>query len=280
MHLIATEHAAWMLPLFEPGIESWSRRRWAQLGIVPRAQEKALREIRRSLRSDGPLLRGELAERVARKGISLDTSTRMHMAIVAVASGIACLGPDRSGQTCLVLRQDWLGEQPGFDRDAALRELARRYLGAFGPATDADFAGWSGLGLRDVRAGLAGIADELGEVALDGGRAWRLKAARRRAGSGIVRLLPAFDTYLMGYRDRDFIAEQKRWRRITPGGGLIRPAIVRDGAAIGIWSSKRENNATRVELEPFERLDAATTNALKAEVGDLGRFEESTILVS
>ena len=85
----------------------------------------------------------------------------------AVVSGIACLGPDRGKTTCLVRREDWLGKPPPFDRDRALAELARRYVGAFGPATDRDFAYWSGLPLRDVRAGLS-----------------RSRARSRRSGSG------------------------------------------------------------------------------------------------
>jgi hypothetical protein len=273
MHLIATDDAAWMLPLFESAIAEWSRRRLAQLGIEPRAQEKGLREIRRALADEGPQLRGELAQRLEAKGIALDTSTRMHFALVAVTSGIACLGPDRGGQTCVVLRRDWIGEPPVHDREAALRELARRYLAAFGPATEADFAGWAGLGMRDIRTALAGIAGESAEVRLGGGRGWRLKRRARRPGRDVVRLLPPWDTYLMGYRHRDFIAEPARWSRIGTGGGILNPAIVRDGVAIGLWRSKRSGRRFVVKLEPFDDLDAATRKAIDAEIADLSRFE-------
>jgi hypothetical protein len=273
MHLIATADAEWMLPLFEDDVAAWSRRRLGQLGIEPAAVDRGLREIRRSLAADGPLLRGELGERLERKGIALDASTRMHFVLLAVTSGIACLGPDRGGQTCLVLRRDWLGEPTGHDRGAALRELARRYLRAFGPATEVDFAGWSGLPRRDLRAALEGIASELAELEIAGALAWSLKGRPRRAGPRIVRLLPAFDTYLMGYRDRDFIASPERWPRIGPGGGLLNPTIVVDGAAVGAWTSKRSGSTTRVELEPFAELDSETLAAIEAEVADVGRFE-------
>jgi DNA glycosylase AlkZ-like len=273
MHLIATDDAGWMLPLFEPRIEAWSRRRLEQLGIGPRDQDQALREVRRALGADGPLLRAELAELIAGRGVELDTSTRMHVAIVAVTSGIACLGPDRGGQTCLAPRRDWIGEPPAFNRDAALAELARRYLAAFGPATDADFAGWAGLGLRDVRAGLGAIARELTEVGLGGKRGWRLRRVRRRPGRGVVRLLPPWDTYLMGYRDRGFIAPPDRWAQIATGGGMLHPTIVRDGVAIGLWRSKRAGGRTEVSVEPFEELDAATAAAIDAEIEDVRRFE-------
>src|SRR5204862_7662199 len=136
-------------------------------------------------------------------------------------------------RTTLVDARDWLGERPPHDRDAALAELARRYLRAFGPATEADFAGWAGLPLRDVRAGLRRIERELTAVRIGDAPAWALASAGRRARRGIVRLLPGWDTYLMGHRDRDFIAAPPDWRRIMPGGGLLRAAILVDGVAVG-----------------------------------------------
>ena len=61
-------------------------------------------------------------------------------------------------QHAYALVRDWLGKPPRFDRDAALAELARRYLAGHGPADDRDLAKWAGLPLRDARAGLSAIA--------------------------------------------------------------------------------------------------------------------------
>jgi hypothetical protein len=88
-----------------------------------------------------------------------------------------------------------------------------------------------------------------------------------------VRLLPAWDNYLMGHRDRDFIAGPDRWPAIMPGGGLIRPTIVVDGVAVGTWSMRRKGGSIDVELDPFEDLDDETTAAVRAEFRDVERFE-------
>jgi Winged helix DNA-binding domain len=273
MHLIATEDEAWLAPLFERAFADNSSRRLAQLGIDSAIQERGLREIRGALEADGPLTRSDLVERLRRKGIALDSSTRLHLFGLAIARRIACLGPDVGSQTSLVGARDWLGERPRHDRDAALPELARRYLRAFGPATEADFAGWAGLGLRQIRSALADIGDELVEARVGDRQAWLLKGAARRPRRRIVRLLPGWDTYLMGHRDREFIAEPVRWRRIMPGGGLLRPTIVVDGAAAGTWRLRRGGSAFKVEVEPFAPLDAATAKEIAAEVADIGRFE-------
>src|SRR5262249_32717459 len=57
--------------------------------------------------------------------------------------------------------RDWLGPPPRVEREAALAELARRYLAGHAPADDRDLAKWAGLPLRDARAGLAQIAGEV-----------------------------------------------------------------------------------------------------------------------
>jgi hypothetical protein len=276
MHLLATEDAGWLLPLFEPAVADNSRRRLAELGVDAGARERGLDEIARALEAQGPLTRDQLTDRLAGRGVRLERSSRWHIFRIAVASGVACHGPDSGGSTCLVLARDWLGERSPHDREAALGELARRYLRAFGPATEADFAGWSGLGLRDVRSGLSLIGAEIAEVRVDGETAWTLAASARRPRGRIVRLLPAWDTYLMGHRDRSFLAKPADWRKVMPGGGILRPTSVRDGVAIGTWRVRRGKGALNVEVEPFADLDAGTLEAIEAEAADVRRFEAAS----
>lgn len=275
IHLIPTDDAHWWLPLFEPGIATWSRRRLGQLGMSPPTQEKALRAIARMLDRNGPMTRPEVAERLTALGIELDLMTRGHIAGLAVTSGIACLGPDRGSRTCLVSREDWLGKQQPFDRDVALAELARRYLCAFGPATDRDFAYWSGLALGQVRDGLEAISDELAQVRV--GEETLLSLRRRRPRlprEGQVRMLGNFDTYLLGWKDRSFSVPTEHLAAVKEGGGgWIRPVIVRDGLVIGGWRSARKSGSLEISLDIPGRIPAEVRRAIKAEVEDVSRFE-------
>jgi len=275
IHMIATEDAGWMLPLFEPRIEKWARRRLVQLGMPAGKQEKALRAISRSLEAEGPLTRSEAAERVREAGVKLVPETRMHIAGLAVSSGLACLGPDRGKTTCLVLREDWLGKAPRFDRETALAELARRYLNAFGPATERDFAKWSGLGLGELRTGLKLIAAELVEGRLGDEAAFSLKGAGRRAPRRpTLRMLGAFDTYMLGYANRDFALPTEHERTFKAGGGgWLRPVIARDGVVIGGWSYRRKGEWVEVTLSSPRKLSGADRRAVEAEVADIERFE-------
>ncbi|MGH2983998.1 MAG: winged helix DNA-binding domain-containing protein [Solirubrobacterales bacterium] len=276
IHLIPSDDAWWWLPLFEPGIEKWSRRRLGQLGMPARTQERALREVVRMLEREGPLTRTEVGNRLRGMGIELDNWTRGHIMGLAVSSGNACLGPDRKGVTCLVLRRDWLGEQKRFDREAALAELARRYLRAFGPATDRDFAYWAGLGLGEVRAGLKAISGELEEVRVGEETLVALRGALPRPPpAGQVRMLGDFDTYLLGWKDRAFSVPDHHLASVKEGGGgWIRPVIVRDGIVIGGWRSSRKGGRIEITLDPpASEHSAAIREAIDAEIDDIARFE-------
>jgi hypothetical protein len=275
VHLIPTDDAGWWLPLFEPTFERWSRRRLAQLGMPPGNEEKAMRVITSALADVGPLTRPELARRVVDAGIKLNEQTRLHIIGLAVTSGVACLGPDRGSQTCLVRREDWLGKPPPFDRDKALSELARVYVRAFAPATDRDFAYWSGLPLRDVRAGLGAIASEVEEVRV--GEETMLAprgGLPRLPRAGQVRMLGNFDTYLLGWKDRTFSVTGEHALHVKEGGGgWIRPVIVEDGIVVGGWRSARKGGRLEISLNLPKAERERLGDKLDAEIADIERFE-------
>jgi Winged helix DNA-binding domain len=281
IHLVPAEDAGWMLPLFEPTIARWSRRRLEQLGMEPKARQKALRIIERALDLEGPLTRPELAERIVSGGVQLDSSTRLHITLLSVTSGIACLGPDRGRSTCLVRREDWLGKRPRPDRERGLAELARRYLGAFGPASERDFAYWSGLPLRELRKGLSGISAELDQSRLGGETLLALRKPRRRVPPvGQVRMLGAFDTYMLGYKERGFAVRPEDEALVKEGGGgWIRPVIVQDGRLIGGWRVTRKGGKMQIKLIPLQPFSSVTRRAIDVEVADIGRFEDRRVSV-
>jgi len=275
IHMIPTEDAGWWLPLFEPGIEKWSRRRLAQLGMPAARQEESLRVAARTLADEGPLTRSEVRERIEAAGVKLTSQTGMHIALTAVVSGVACLGPDRGKTTCLVRREDWLGRLPRFDRGKALAELARVYIRAFGPATDRDFAYWAGLPLRDVRAGLESIAKEIQEVRIgDQMMLAPLGKRPRLPPRGQVRMLGNFDTYLLGWKDRSFSVDDQHAQHVKEGGGgWIRPVVVEDGIVIGGWRSRRQDGRLAIELNLPERDRRRLGPKIEKELADISRFE-------
>ena len=88
----------------------------------------------------------------------------------------------------------------------------------------------------------------------------------------VVRLLPSFDTYLLGYRGRDFAVGPLHAKRINAGGGIVHPTVLVDGRARGTWRTQRRRDTLEVTLEPFDPLSPESKPGLEAEVADIGRF--------
>jgi hypothetical protein len=174
----------------------------------------------------------------------------------------------------VALARDWLGATPpaslaGPERDAALAELARRYLAGHGPATERDLAYWAGLPLRDARVGLHAIAGEL--AVLDHGLV-DLAAGGERARRTGVRLLPVFDAYLLGWKDRAFAIPSDHVPKVYMGG-LIGPAATVDGRVVGTWRAVRRADRLALDLELFAPLPPRAAAGLRREREDVARFE-------
>jgi hypothetical protein len=273
IHLVPSEDAGWLLPLFAPAIVRWARKRLADFGLDRAGQDRALAVLHRAVDQHGPLTRPELAECLSEAGFNTANEFKVHLWLLATLDGELCLGPDRNGSTCLVRTADWLGELERRPRDESLAELARRYFRGYGPATDRDFVRWAGLPLRDGRLGMKLIATELDEVKVRGQTLVRLKRAPRSPARPVVRLLGAFDNYNLGYESRDFAVDAEHVKRIAPGGGIIRPTLTVDGRFVGTWSSRRSGRRLAVTVEAFGELGRDTQRAITEEVADLGRFE-------
>ncbi|HEY7619007.1 MAG TPA: winged helix DNA-binding domain-containing protein [Solirubrobacteraceae bacterium] len=265
LHLVGRDDYRWLLALTAPGRVTANARRLKQEGVSPDDADRAVKIMERALGRHGPLTRPELAERIAAHAIRIEGQATPHLLMLAALRGVAVLGPLRGDVQAFVLARDWLGDEPALgERDRALAELARRYLRGHGPAGAADLAAWAGLPLRDARAGLEAIASELSE------RRGLVDLARRAAAPDAIapRLLPAFDPYLLGWKDRGFAVPAKHARRVHPGGGMVRATATVDGRAVGTWTLP----GGRVELDLFGRPRVAERDKLQREAADVARF--------
>jgi hypothetical protein len=251
IHIVAAEDAAWLVDLFGPLTLTATHRRLGQLGVSEADRPRAVALIRTALADHGPLTRAELMEPLARARITTDGQAAAHLPHLAAIEGHVCFGPPRAGKPTFVLRDDWLGTGlPRLPRDRAIAELARRYGAGFGPTGPEDFAAWSGLPLRDAR-----LAWTQTPLALTEGGAPH---------PPIIRLLPAFETYMLGYRSREFAVPPEHARKVWPGGGIVRPTVVENGRAVATW----KRSGTSVEIEPF----GSGPVAAEEEIADVRRF--------
>jgi hypothetical protein len=268
LHLVRAEDYWWLHPLTNPQLRAGSSRRLAQEGVPPSDAERAVAAVEAALAADGPLTRPQLRERVAAAGVRTEGQALVHILVLASIRGLIVRGPVAGRDQAFVLTRDWLGAPPAvMSRDAALGELARRYLAGHAPAADRDLAKWAGIGLRDARLGLStgGAVERADGLA-------ELPAGARTADAALPppRLLGPFDPLLLGWASRDPIVGPHR--QLVTVNGLFRPFALADGRAVATWTMSRG----QVTLTPFGPLDPETQAALGIDAADVTRFLASS----
>jgi winged helix DNA-binding protein len=197
----------------------------------------------------------------------------------AALAGVLCFGPPAGSKVTFVHASEWLRTQPSFEPQEALREVARRYLSAYGPATHREFRQWfSSRSLRpDVVATLFG---ELGLVEVDAGghAAFLLENEGPPTPASSVRLLPEYDVYVMGFREREHlvppdvreqVAAHGKGRYEGPAGT---PFLVIDGVCAGIWSRKKSAKRIGLTVSPARTLTRAERAGVASEAERIGTF--------
>lgn len=264
LHLIRSEDYPWLHALTAPTLLTANARRLQQEGVSAAAAERGVATIERALADSGPLTRDQLRAHLDAADVPTAGQALIQVVMLASLRGVTVRGPMVGKQHAQVLVRDWLGESEPVDRERALAELARRYLAGHGPADDRDLARWSGLPLRDARAGLKAVAPEL-ERRDDG----LLDLANRPPAAGELpppRLLGPFEPLLLGWASREPILGSNR--SAVTVNGIFKPIALAGGRAVATWTMTKD----QLELSPFGRLSAADRRALEADASDVARF--------
>jgi Winged helix DNA-binding domain len=268
LHLVRSEDHVWLHALTAPRLEVGNVRRLAQEGVTPTQAERAVGVIERALAEEGPLTRAQLGERIARRRVRTEGQALIHLLSLACLRGVALRGPMVGRDHAYVHVRDWLGPREKVDRDAALKELARRYLAGHGPADERDLAYWTGLPLRDARAGMQALGRQLRkrEDAL-----FELARGSRPAASEQPcppRLLGSFDPVLHGWASREWVLGDLDAKRVITINGIFRPFVLVGGRGVGLWRIEKR----AVRIEPLRRVRAADRTTLIADGEDVVRF--------
>ncbi|HUQ23920.1 MAG TPA: winged helix DNA-binding domain-containing protein [Gaiellaceae bacterium] len=185
----------------------------------------------------------------------------------AAAAGVLCFGPPQGAKVTFVHPEDWLGKQQPWEPPEALREVARRYADAYGPVTHREFRPW--FSSRSLsRDGVKQLFAELGlSEAEPPGRA-----------VPSVRLVPEYDVYVMGFREREElvppavreqVAAHGKGRYEGPAGT---PFLLVNGLCAGIWSRKKSAGRIDLRVEPARKLSRNERAGVEGEAERIGLF--------
>jgi winged helix DNA-binding protein len=274
-HFVAREDLRWLMALSGPRVARGNAGRYRRLGLDAKSFDRAATLIVRELDGGARRTRDQLAEALDRAGFDREGQRMPHILMqleldLVIGSG----GLDGKRQTYILLD----GRVPSaelIDRDEALVELVRRYLGSHGPSTVKDMGWWSGLTMGDLRRGLEALGDEVRSEEVDGFSCWSLSAAESRppAPRG-AQLLQTYDELVVGYTESRFAGDPSSelargaWMERSFPTGLL---LLGDRVG-GHWRRTFERDGVRIEAHLYEEPTSATTKAVSAVARRFGRF--------
>ncbi|MFO7538822.1 MAG: winged helix DNA-binding domain-containing protein [Chloroflexota bacterium] len=276
LHFVAAADVRWLLALLTPRVVASAAGRHKQLELDEATFTRAAALFTSALQDNGQLTRQEMMAVLERGGIATSGQRGYHILRWAAQTGLICFGPRQGKEDTFVLLDEWLPGGKRLDREESLAELTRRYFSGHGPATVQDFMWWSGLTAVDARNGLEMVEAQLVQERLDGQTYWFSPSlSTTKAVSPTAHLLPAFDQYLLGYRDRSAVLDPVQATKIVPGrNGVFKPIIVINGRVTGTWKRILRQTKAVVSFDPFEPLSPAQMESIVAAAAGYGRFLE------
>jgi hypothetical protein len=198
--------------------------------------------------------------------------------------GDLCFAPNQGQNVTFVNPRAWMDAWHEIEPEQAIRELIRRYLRTYGPATPEDFASWfwGGGGKKEARQLFQSMHDELAEVEVEGWQAFALRATLepmlQLEPAETLHLLPLFDAYTIGtprHGEQLFAGIYKR--QIFRLQGWISAVILLNGSIQGVWQHTTQRSQTLVKIRLFCSPTALLSKGIEAEVARLGAFFKTQV---
>nr|WP_319461859.1 winged helix DNA-binding domain-containing protein [Micromonospora sp. RTP1Z1] len=275
VHLVPARDARWMLAVTGVRTLAAAGARRAALGFVEAEADRAADVLGAALAGGGRLTRAQCLATLTAAGIDTTGQRGYHLLWYASQRGVTCIAPHVGSEQTFALLDEWAPDPHRPERDEALGILALRYFRSHGPTTRQDFAGWTGLTAADARRGIAVAGDALTTVRVDDTEAV-VDAALLDAPRGPVddlHVLPGFDEYLLGFKDRALMLDPAHKQAVIPGGnGVFQSTVVRAGRVVGTWKRTLTRTRATVTVHPLAPFDAGLRSRVEAALDGYARF--------
>lgn len=271
-HFVAAEDLRWMLALTGPQIKTMLATYDTRLGIDAKQKRKSTDVILRALEGAKHLTRDELGAEFARGGIRDARLIKLaHLMMNAELDGIVCSGKRRGKDFTYALVDERAPKVAARDRDDALGEIARRYFTGRGPASVQDFSWWSGLRSADAKRAIEVAGKDLTAATYEEGNVWFVERTVPRMNAH-AHLLPNYDEYFIGHRDRSAIGRRVRSLKEVAGDQFFAHLVFVNGELVGGWKRLNSKKGIGVKFTMMAKLTPAERKLIASGVDRFGKF--------
>lgn len=255
-HFVSADDFRWMLDLTSPHVKAVSASACRQFGLDDKTLTQSNKIIQKALTGGNHLTREELMVLLQKKGIVVTPLRSLHLMLRAELEGIVCNGPKRGNKFTYALLDERVPVTKPLQQEEALAKLAKRYFNSHGYATLQDFCWWSGLTVAKAKTGLETIRSELVSVKIDQQTFWIHPASHCEIkNSESILFLPAFDEFMVSYKDRSASLDPKIAKETITSNGIFKPTILVNGKVNGLWKRTLKTDHVLIETYFFKQKE-------------------------
>lgn len=279
-HIAAAEDIYWMLALSAPRIKTALASRHKQLEINTDVVHKSHDIIVKYLTDNTQATRKELVAELEKAGFNLKDNRAAHLLMLAEMDELICSGPVRNREQTYALLENRVSHKKSMTREEALAELAKRYFTSRGPATLQDFIWWSNQTIKDARNALEMIKPSLHSLKTENETYWFPEAVTQaHHKSDAVYLLPAYDEFIICYKDRSAVLEPEYQKNVISSNGIFWPVIIINDQVKGKWKRTVQPNKVSIETELFKPLPNQIMKRIEQQAERFGGFLEKPNII-
>ena len=269
-HFVTQEDIRWMLTLTAPRVNGINAFMYRKMELDQPLFTRANNEIIKALRNGKQLTRSQLQTVLERKKIIASGVRLSCIMMQAELDGIICSGPRLANQFTYALLEEWVPPVKKLTAEEALAKLTSRYFNSRGPATLKDYVTWSGLTVAQARHGLELVNGDF--IMEKSGEDTHYFPAGLLTVKPVKKafLLPPYDEYIMGYKNRDDIFYARNKAKSKPAT-LFDNMIIYDGQVVGSWRRSIQARSVMLEYHLWDE-NKAVQAAVKSSINQFAVF--------
>lgn len=272
-HFVSPEDICWMLELSSPQIKSSMKSNNKILGLTDSIFAKSNGLIERALSGNKHLTREELMAVLKKAKINTDSYRSAHLMMHAELDKIVCSGIINNKKQTYTLLNERVKSPKALHREEALATLAQRYFTSHCPATLQDFTWWSGLPAGDARHALESVKKNFISETIHSKIFWLTNSFSVPVKmKDSIQLLPAFDEFLISYKDRSASLAVEHQEKSMTVNGIFKPILVVNGEVKGIWKRTISKDRVIVETNFFKSPSKILKKNIEKAAEKFGKF--------
>ena len=271
-HFVSPEDIYWLVGLSAKQIKSAMKARNRQLELTEEDFKTSQEVMVKALEGNHYLTRDELSEFLNAAGISTKEQRLPHILMEAEIDRVICSGPMKGKKQTYALLEERVPNKIELTTDEALALLARKYFTSHGPATLADFTWWSGLPVSQARKAVALNNNHLLSETINDEIYWFAENHCTIPQPDSAFLLPAFDEYLVSYKNREAAISADHHAKAVSKNGIFWPILVINGKISGMWKKVVKKDSLIVEIDHFRPHSAREKKLVEKAVNAYGMY--------